>query len=638
MMTLPIGKLSEKDEKAMWAKAKSLGLPSQLVVPAMQSFLKWGESSGWEFAISRFKAMKTNLLRIIAGLDPLWEQGEYPRKGIPWFKGLVTLSRRGDALLSKCASLLNMYTSLIFSVRTNKQQTKFKSGLDAEPVPISNRFSGQLLNVTTQLPRPKAVKSAKWFLNTTWSESRRTPSVSLEGDSLNLFVTKPEIGGVVDSMLYLLAGVRGADILELVDLYPDFAETLQGLMQFQNKSLVAQLGHINLAEKPGLLGGTISFIQEAGGKLRSVANPYRWWQSALDPLADAIHDILRQVPWDCTHNQSKPVLPIQKSLRKGDEWFSVDISSATDHFPLDYQVQVLEYLFQGDTVAQSQIGLFRAVSRMPWWYRDDSGELQYVTWQKGQPMGLRPSFGSFALTHGLVLFALNHGKWEEDFFVLGDDVVIKGQELHRRYRHWLMQHQIPVAEAKTLSGRVAEFASTIITSESAIPIYKWRRTTPDNFVDLARLWGPSALPLFTREERKVLNKLSNVPPIYGGLGFGDPTTWDYSIPQWISKRIGRSVDTSLIRSYIKQVYSSQVVSETGVVPVIDTSRVDDYTQTLQRFVVDVMQIDRTTVDNSFLKAMAPNIIEIYDVFLPSAGWDGNISTKLDLWKRRLNLK
>jgi hypothetical protein len=543
------------------------------------------------------------------------------------------LAKRSDENLSRCLSLLNIYTSIILDERTSNQESKFVSGVAAKPAKVSNRFVGSLLNAAAAIPPPsEKVEEPRWFLDSEWSLQRRTPSVGVSSNgTLDMFVTRPEKGGVTDSALQLLAGVSGGDLLSLLEHYPFLGKVLKDLGIFSSRSLVDKLGNKS-HERTGLLGGTVSFIQEAGGKLRAVANPYRWWQSALDPLANSIHDVLRTCPWDCTHNQVLPFKSVQASLKAGDEWFSVDISSATDHFPLEYQMEVLRFVFQGDELAQDMISLFHELSRLPWWYRSLDGQVQTIRWQKGQPMGLRPSFGSFALTHGLVLLALNDGKWNEDFWVLGDDVIIRGEKLHRRYRYFLQRHEIPVAEVKTLRGRYAEFASMIITPSKVIPVYKWRRSTPDNFVDLARLWGPSSLVLFTKRAQKVLKKLANVPDIYGGLGWGDPLQLNYQVPKWIGTRLGRKSEVSLIRSYVQQVYTSDSVSRLGVLPVLDPTQVQDYTPIVQSF-INVMGI--TTTDDAVLRSLASNIVEMYDVHIPSADLDGKPKSKLALWEERL---
>jgi hypothetical protein len=327
----------------------------------------------------------------------------------------------------------------------------------------------------------------------------------------------------------------------------------------------------------------------------------------------------------------RPFASVQASLRRGDDWFSVDISSATDHFPLEYQLQVLHFIFQGDQTAYDMISLFNELSRMPWWFKDIEGKIQTIQWRKGQPMGLRPSFGSFALTHGLVLLALNDGKWKEDFFVLGDDVIIKGKELHRKYRDFLSWHSIPVAEVKTLQGRYAEFASMIITPSEVIPVYKWRRSTPDNFVDLARLWGPSSRVLFTKRAQRVLDKLSNIPVEYGGVGWGDPLQLNYQVPPWLGVKVGRKAELSIIREYMRQVYTSDSVSRLGFIPILNPEKVQDYTPIVQSF-LSVMGL--TTTDESLRRSLASNIANVFDVHFPSGDLDGRPSSELSLWEKR----
>jgi len=56
----------------------------------------------------------------------------------------------------------------------------------------------------------------------------------------------------------------------------------------------------------------------------------------------ALFDILSNIPTDGTFDQLKPV---QKLMEKGHkEFYSFDLSAATDRLPIDLQVQILSYL------------------------------------------------------------------------------------------------------------------------------------------------------------------------------------------------------------------------------------------------------------------------------------------------------
>jgi hypothetical protein len=258
--------------------------------------------------------------------------------------------------------------------------------------------------------------------------------------------------------------------------------------------------------------GKIGFIQEPGMKLRAVANPGRIYQCALRPLGDSLFNMLKELPWDCTFDQKKAIPFIQNRLKNG-LCHSVDLTGATDYFPLDLQKQVLNVLFQKDKYGYKD--LFYSISRGNWLYKDSS-----IRWTKGQPLGLYPSFPAFAITHGILLFALNGFKHDHQFFVLGDDVVILDDNLYNSYMSVMESLECPISASKSISSqKIAEFAGKIVSTEDVVLQLKWRPTSDDSFLDTMRNLGPPALKLMRPRQKKVCKLLWEVPDFMGGLGF-----------------------------------------------------------------------------------------------------------------------
>jgi hypothetical protein len=258
-----------------------------------------------------------------------------------------------------------------------------------------------------------------------------------------------------------------------------------------------------------LYGGKLVPLDKDGGwKIRWIASPYRVHQEALSPLGSTLFNLLRTIPWDCTFDQQKAVPVLQKLLQSGKMIHSVDLESATDHFPLDLQLQVLGRLNTSSNWRKS-LSLFRDLSRSAWYYK---GHDYY--WKKGQPMGLYPSFPAFALTHGILLRTLAEGK--SPFFVLGDDVVIWDDTLYNRYREFLDRYSIPVSEKKCLnSSTCCEFAGAVITSSKVYRGYKWKSYDDENFLDLMRNFGKRFLPALSYRQRRVYSLVKSWQPPLG---------------------------------------------------------------------------------------------------------------------------
>jgi len=265
-----------------------------------------------------------------------------------------------------------------------------------------------------------------------------------------------------------------------------------------------------------MCSGEVHFLQEPGYKLRSIASPYRLFQVASEPLKNDLGQLVRSLDWDCTHDQGKAKPFIQEALRNKRLVHSVDLSSATDYFPYELQQIVLETIYGKEC---PYIKLFRDVSRSTW--HSDLGD---IVWKRGQPLGFNPSFFTFTLTHGLVLLTLLGKRYDHEFFVLGDDVVILDEKLFKDYISFLNVMGCPYSPDKTLvSSELAEFGGKVITSEDSYPQLKWRKVSDDNFLDLARLIGPRIRLLLTKRQRQVIDVFSHISDAVHPYGLN----WSY---------------------------------------------------------------------------------------------------------------
>lgn len=85
----------------------------------------------------------------------------------------------------------------------------------------------------------------------------------------------------------------------------------------------------------------IGGIPDKEGKTRVIAMLDFWSQSALRPLHFFLFDILRRIPQDVTFSQGSFVDHVRRWGR-GVTLYSVDLSSATDRFPIDLIASVLK--------------------------------------------------------------------------------------------------------------------------------------------------------------------------------------------------------------------------------------------------------------------------------------------------------
>jgi hypothetical protein len=216
--------------------------------------------------------------------------------------------------------------------------------------------------------------------------------------------------------------------------------------------------------------GKISAIQEGGAKGRIVATPTAWIQFYCYPYHKYLMKNIKRLESNygiaglqygrsCCLDQVSGIHQALQILNDGHQFCqAVDLSSATDRFPLEVQ-QALCYELGIPEFAEALNEL-----KGPWLSPDGQS---YWTYNSGQPMGLYGSFALFHLTHYCVLNALSHelqlNAAECNFCVLGDDVLIFSEPLRDAYLKVLEEWQVPISWHKSYSGNVVEFAGFILT-------------------------------------------------------------------------------------------------------------------------------------------------------------------------------
>jgi hypothetical protein len=255
-----------------------------------------------------------------------------------------------------------------------------------------------------------------------------------------------------------------------------------------------------------IVGNLVPLNKDGGWKIRWIASPFRLHQMALEPLGRPLFQELARLPWDCTFDEDRGKEVIQNHLKEGKTAFAVDLASATDFFPLGLQIAVLRELFP----EPSYVDLFEDLSRGVWRYYQEDGSFLPISWRRGQPMGLFPSFASFALTHGILLDFLSGGK-PNSFFIRGDDVVILDRRLYKSYLRMLDMLECPVSIEKCLeSSDVTEFANKVVFADKVLPQFKWKRPSEDNFLSMLQAYGQRYSQLLTRRMRRVYNRIHHL--------------------------------------------------------------------------------------------------------------------------------
>lgn len=202
--------------------------------------------------------------------------------------------------------------------------------------------------------------------------------------------------------------------------------------------------------KPSSLIRKLSIIHDPEAKERVIAIFDYWSQSALIPLHKALFKALRVIKGDCTFNQND----FTRWLPTSGPYFSLDLSSATDRFPVSLQRFVLEQLVGKEKAdAWNQI-----MTREEFHFQKKT-----YSYAVGQPMGAYSSWAMFAFTHHLLVrVAATRAGFKPtwcNYALLGDDIVLTDSKVRYHYLTLMATLGVDISMTKThVSNNTYEFA------------------------------------------------------------------------------------------------------------------------------------------------------------------------------------
>nr|QTW92172.1 RNA-dependent RNA polymerase [Colletotrichum higginsianum mitovirus 1] len=237
-----------------------------------------------------------------------------------------------------------------------------------------------------------------------------------------------------------------------------------------------------LKVKKSLTGefGQFSLKEEAAGKLRIFAIVDSITQNMLAPLHSFMFSVLRLIPNDGTFDQEASIRRSQEKSVIAGKAYSFDLSAATDRLPVDLSVKILSKIFS-DNFAEA----WKSIMTDRDFYFSQSAIKTYDAPEKlrysvGQPMGALSSWPALALTHHWILqycsSLLGRTKWEDQYEILGDDLVVFDSDLAGKYLEIATLLGIEINLNKSISSPckpVFEFAKRTCvgnTNVSPIPV------------------------------------------------------------------------------------------------------------------------------------------------------------------------
>ena len=231
--------------------------------------------------------------------------------------------------------------------------------------------------------------------------------------------------------------------------------------------------------------GTFAAIQELGAKIRPISSPFLAVQAINEPLKLQLKRISKTIPEIVTYDQDSGREQLKTWLDSHQKVWSLDASSFTDRFPLEFQVEVLKRLLSNNKITQEMYDAFLVTSSHSYYYHDMGRNIDY---KYGQPQGLGPSFNLATQAHYELLESLRISlKLPKGLFrVLGDDVIIVNEDLAHSYMVWMDACNVEINLSKSIiSNSLGEFAGSQVTEDSVISRPKLKEiTSNDSIVSL----------------------------------------------------------------------------------------------------------------------------------------------------------
>lgn len=526
-----------QDKQKVLARLKAFKVPCHVAHELYHEVTRLSRLSGEEWTVSRLKEYRVDFMRYLAGQKPV---GSYAKRSDGTPKGVFGYFWRTSLTSSKIRTAfkaLSLHRLFVGRSPTKAQLRKFYDSvrrptpsvdlpLSASAVAVINRIKSSKSTYSVESGYYRNIRPGRKTDFETWisSPSRRAPRLKFSEpaeptwqplrvpskgnerdtelkDHLN-FLLFPELDQLRDRIAVMLPNpcrdyvYSNYPRLKLPhDLIPDMVREFE-ISGYTEGDIPFHVGQI-------------SYIQEPGYKLRAVANPARVWQYVLAPLGDFLFGKLRGLRDDFTFDQDAGIEKVKSFLGKGNRVYSVDLSDATNNFPLTYTLRLLMDIVPKELMFL--VNLFGAISRSPW--LTPEGDL--VQWTVGQPLGLFPSFAAFALSHHALLMTLSES-CSGEFALLGDDVVIVGDDLYSAYVSALEASDIPVSMSKTLNSyEYAEFAGRLIGPEVVYMGHKYSRVTPDSFFDIVKELGPDFAKTLPSRYKKLIEEFGFLPEPFG---------------------------------------------------------------------------------------------------------------------------
>jgi hypothetical protein len=397
---------------------------------------KYIRTKGLAWTIRRIKLLRLIVTRYLSG-SPLFVVDERVgiRDGFPkciWF--LKELVDSGDpASLRLVITLLVVSRAMVCEAKPNYSS-------------ITDDFTGVRLEIDPEFVKRFVADFKLVLFRAEWS--REIFFFSMKGGPLGHPVLTAIhclslFDGPIWAAIMHMVGLPGTQYLK--DLLLKYRKVLNWDLIDRKVSSLSKMGY-NLKELPLR---RLSIVQDPELKARIVGIVDWITQVLLEPLSVQLFDLLRSMPQDRTFTQDPHIRKTE-----GSKFHSLDLSNATDRFPLTLQKQLLAEMLGGAFAEAWGSLLTRAGFATP--------DGQTIFYKVGQPMGAKSSWAMFTLTHHILVqyAAFLEGVYPfSDYILLGDDIVVTNDKVAARYVALMTELGVGISPHKShVSETTYEFA------------------------------------------------------------------------------------------------------------------------------------------------------------------------------------
>jgi hypothetical protein len=393
------------------------------------------DKSGLQYCIKYMKTSRLHITRYISGkpllsnADGVGLENRFPKK-LYFLKELID---QKDPLIIRGVLTLLSYTRAI--IPTKKEESKIELNFNS----IIKDYKGKNYSIPM------------YFIKDFVKRTRSRRSKPTFDNGLHYISGKSSPFGKATASgpyaLFCMCHIHHDMLSKFIQLigqdsymvtFGNFIKTLwkrQYLMIVTN--FTAHLGKLSIVKDPELKRRVIAMLDYNS-------------QILLRPIHEIFLNLLRNMPQDRTftqdpHNIWKP---------SGNNFWSLDLSSATDRFPIALQEKLVSAVFDDRDFAKSWKEILVN--------RKFSYEENVYEYSVGQPMGAYSSWAVFALSHHLVVAWAAHlcGLINfTDYILLGDDIVINNNDVAIKYRTIMTRLGVDISVHKThVSRNTYEFA------------------------------------------------------------------------------------------------------------------------------------------------------------------------------------